>query len=251
MSGDLNFVVVDIDADVPLAERQAYAAAQQDQLRTDFAPLWDGMGEDDTVRAATPDKPVAKGDIEVQLLQDPPPDQQGAYAYHARKPDGTPICYVFVGLCKRDGESWTKAASHEVLETRGDPRLNDCVQGPDGTIWAREVCDACESIGYEKNGVTLSDFTTPAYWSPNAGDTRFNFLSTITAAFALLSGGYMQKYDPRVGWRQITMGELSPYRAALKPLNLGRTAQRLPRAAESWWKRLCATLASLFSRHVA
>lgn len=140
MSTDLNFVVVDIDAGVPLADRVAYAAAQQRQLREHFSPLWDGLGETSCVRAATPDAPAKAGEVQIQLLKNAPATQQGALAFHASQPDGTPICYVFVGLIASYGQSWQSAASHEVLETMGDPRLRLCVELDDGTIWDRENC---------------------------------------------------------------------------------------------------------------
>ena len=136
--GDLDFVVVDVDAGVPLAEREAYAAAQQRQLREHFAPLWDGLGESSCVRAATPATPPLAGEVEIRLQKTV--TMQGALAYHDCKPDGTPICYVFTELIEQAGDTWTSAASHEVLETMGDARLHLCVELDDGTIWDREVC---------------------------------------------------------------------------------------------------------------
>jgi len=41
-------------------------------------------------------------------------------------------------------------------------------RGTDGKIYALEVCDAVESdkLGYEIDGVMVSDFITPAWFEP-------------------------------------------------------------------------------------
>ena len=53
-----------------------------------------------------------------------------------------------------------------------DPWINWCAQGTDGKIYALEVCDAVESdkLGYEIDGVMVSDFITPAWFEPTRAD---------------------------------------------------------------------------------
>ena len=134
-----NFVVVEIDAGTSLAERTAYAAAQQDQVNLDFGPAWE-FPLSTTFRVASSQTDVLPGEVEVRLIDKPTMD--GAIGYHDQKADGTPIIYVFVGLAKSLGQEWTTCASHEVLEVLGDPRLRLCVEMADGTIWDHEVCFA-------------------------------------------------------------------------------------------------------------
>lgn len=236
------FVVVDVDAGVPLADRVAYAAAQQRQLREHFASMWDGLGSDATVRAATPDAQPRVGEIVIQLLKNPPADVTGALAFHSTQPDGTPICYVFVGLLASIGEGWTSAASHEVLEVLGDPRLRLCVEMSDGTIWDHEVCDRVENSSYSIDGVLLSDFNSPEAFEPpsSRASVRYDWLGLSSSPNQVLPGGYAQKLDLSKGWTQIQNGELSPYRAEMLRLGLSRGARRGLRLAPrpSWFRRL-------------
>jgi hypothetical protein len=239
---DWNFCVTDVDAGVPLAERQAYAAAQQRQLREHFSSVWDGLGQDATVRAMTPDAPVQPGEIEIRLQNTV--TQSGAYAFHDAKPDGTPICYVFVGLLKQNGQGWTSAASHEVLETMGDRRLRLCVEMSDGTIWDREVCDRVEQGTYQIDGVDLSNFNTPqAFEPPTTGPAKYDWLGQSTTPNQVLPGGYAQKFNPSQGWTMVQASKLSAYRTHLLSCGLGRAARRIARnPKQPWWKRLFSAL---------
>ena len=53
-----------------------------------------------------------------------------------------------------------------------DPWINWCAQGSDGKIYALEVCDAVEAdeLGYEIDGVLVSDFITPSWFEPTRAD---------------------------------------------------------------------------------
>lgn len=241
MRPDYRFVVVDVDAGVPLAERQAYAAAQQRQLREHFAPSWDGLGENDAVRAATPSEPARPDEIQVLLLAGQP-DQSGAIAYHDALADGTPIIKVWVHYARLCGDAWTSCASHEVLETRGDPRLRACVELDDGTIWDREVCDRVESDVYKVDGVELSSFNTPECFEPprDRRGVRFDYLDLSSRPNEVRPGGYAQRYD-RKGWTQV--GEMRAYRRALARAKVSRGARRAARRT-SLWQRFVAWLCS-------
>ena len=238
---DLNFCVVDIDAGTALSERVSYAAAQQRQLREHFAPLWDGLCSESSVRACTPSTPPLTGEVQIRLLKNAPTDQQGALALHDRQPDGTPICYVFVGLLASYGEGWTSAASHEVLETAGDPRLHLCVELDDGTIWDREIADRVQSQSYQIDGVSLSNFNTPQCFEPPSTLTgvKFDYLGFSKSPNQTCPGGYSQKLDPAKGWQQIEVGLQSPYRKDLFKLGLSRGAKRVARQSvkkKPWWR---------------
>ena len=96
-------------------------------------------------------------------------DQAGALGYHDLTPDGLPIGKIFAASDLKAGDSWSVTASHELLEMLADPNINLTVFVQDadttGTLYAYEVCDACEddSFGYKINSnVLVSDFVYPA-----------------------------------------------------------------------------------------
>jgi hypothetical protein len=239
MIGFANFVVVDIDAQIPLDERRAYAKAQQHQIHYDFAPRW---GRIAGVRVATPDNLPKPGEIEVRLLDKPTAD--GALGYHDCKPDGTPIAYVFVGLAKSFGMRWESVASHEVLEILGDPLLRRAVEMRDG-FWDSEVCDRVEQDSYMVMGVPLSNFNTPEAFEPpqDLSGVKFDIMGKSTYPNEIRPGGYAQKFDPSKGWTQIQNGEMSPYRMAMSSYGISRGRRRreqFPKAKVSWLKKLLA-----------
>ena len=221
MSALWSFVVVDVDAGVPVADMRAYAAAQQRQIIEDWGPFWRSWG---IVRADIAAN-VKPGEVEIRTIKHP--TQPGALGFHDRKPDGTPIAYVFPELAKSFGDKWTAVASHEVLEILGDPYLAVCVQMADG-FWDREVCDRVEADTYVKDGVTLSNFNTPAAFEPSsAGGDRYDFLGLSTKPNETRPGGYAQRFDPAKGWQ--TVGQMRAYRAELARLELSRGARRARR----------------------
>ena len=243
-----DFVVVDIDAQTPLPERQAYAAAQQRQLREHIAPAWQG---DATmcVRVATPDSAPRPGEVQIRLIGTAPKDQQGALGYHAALPDGTPVIYVFLDLALLYGDAWTSIASHEVCEVIGDPRLRLCVEMPDG-IWDREIADRVEGDSYYMDSVQLSNFNYPEAFEPpdDRSGVQYDQMNLSTAPNQVRPGGYAQHFDPKTGWSQV--GEMRGYREHLASLGLGRSARRQDRFTPplSWWRLLLARVARALSR---
>lgn len=218
MSALWAFVVVDVDVGLPADEVHAYAQAQQSQIIEDWAPFWKSWG---MVRVGDKLGPQ-EDEIEIRLMKHPTID--GALGFHDRKPDGTPIIYVFVELAQAQGDTWTSVASHEVLEVLGDPYLQLCVQ-IDDVFWDREVCDRVEADSYVKLGVTLSNFNTPDAFEPGkTGGERYDFLGLSTAPNQIRKGGYAQRFDTATGWSHA--GEMRGYRAQLARLGLSRGARR-------------------------
>src|SRR5262249_47764695 len=84
--------------------------------------------------------------------------------------------------------------------------LNLCAVGPDDRIWAYEACDAVEAddLGYEIDGVLVSDFCLPTWWEPPRTGTPVDYLKHIRHPLQLASGGYSQYLDARRGWVQVT-----------------------------------------------
>lgn len=236
MIGFPTFVVVDVDAKVPLDERHAYAKAQQRQIHFDYATHWGRTG---SVRVATPDSPPRANEIEVRLINKP--TMSGAVGYHDCKPDGTPIAYVFVGLARDLGMKWTTVASHEVLEIMGDPLLRNAIEMTDG-FWDCEVCDRVEQEEYTVLGVALSNFNYPEAFQPPQELTgvKFDAMGTSTKPNEVRPGGYAQKFDPKKGWVQV--GQMSAYRKTLSDMGLSRGARRRKRyhVKGTWVTRLFA-----------
>jgi hypothetical protein len=92
-------------------------------------------------------------------------------------------------------------ASHEVVETFGDPSCNAYLPGPSGRRLARELADAVEAdaypiavrIGPETRQVMVSNFVLPAWFSGGAGP--YDFLQRLKAPETMTAGGYFEYLD--------------------------------------------------------
>lgn len=136
-------------------------------------------------------------------------DQAGALGYHDLTSAGLPIGKVFAKTTLDAGDLVSVTLSHEVLEMLGDPDINLIVQkGP--RAYAYEVCDAVEddSLGYDINGVRVSDFVYPQYFETfwHKGATKFDHLGHLSGPVPNIThGGYMSYLDFATGqWKQIT-----------------------------------------------
>jgi hypothetical protein len=122
--------------------------------------------------------------------------------FHAGGPGG-PYAKVAV----TSDESWTIAASHEVLEMLVDPtggrlQLSNAITLDDGTFriddkakvaYLVEICDACESkkFSYEIDGIQVSDFVTPAFYTGDRLGERCSFRHNIDRPLTIRPGGYL------------------------------------------------------------
>jgi len=183
--------------------------ALQQQVTNDFRPAW-GIDAELTFvpTGATP----PTGTWWLTILDDS--DQAGALGYHDLTPDGLPLGKVFAGTDMKYGSSWTVTASHELLEMLADPNINLTVfvqnANTTGTLYAYEVCDACEADnnGYNIGNVLVSDFVYPS-WFENfrtEGSTQFDQTNHIQSPLQLLTGGYIGVFNVSdgSGWTQIT-----------------------------------------------
>ena len=79
-----------------------------------------------------------------------------------------------------------------------------------GTLYAYEVCDACESDndGYEIGTVRVSDFVFPSWFEDfqAKGSTQFDQTNRFQSPLQLLSGGSIGAFDVTSGsgWHQVT-----------------------------------------------
>jgi hypothetical protein len=105
-------------------------------------------------------------------------------------------------------EDWTITLSHEIIELVVDPFARNLIQGPspeqeesgDTALFLAEICDPCQGfpesrIHYLVNGIEMSDFVTPEYYTSN-GPGRYSFNGLLTQPRSLLPGGYFTWQDP-------------------------------------------------------
>jgi hypothetical protein len=182
------------------AQVEAILPSLQRQVSLDFRVYWD---IDCALTLLSNGQPLTTGGWQIVLTDNP--DQAGALGYHEMTIHGTPLGKVFAGLDVESGSSWTVTLSHELLEMLADPWINWCAQGSDGRIYALEVCDAVESdsLGYEIDGVLVSDFITPSWFERTEAD-RIDFKKQVSKPMELAPGGYVSVLDPGGGWTQIT-----------------------------------------------
>lgn len=225
-------VVVDFGGTgVSAADIAKYAAAQQRQINEQFAappPVGWGAGCQ-YVRAAASSTDVKPDEVVIGLFAHA--DQPGALGYHDTTPSGMPVGHIFPPLDAQDGVAWQTTASHEILEILGDPELNLCFQRTDtGAFVAGETADAVEQDSYAIDGVPLSNWCTPLWFSPpqNRQGAKYDYLGKCTGPYEVRPGGYMQTFDPAQGWTQ-SYGEHAPAMRAYRKME--RTTSRAARRA--------------------
>jgi len=198
------------DADV-----KAWVAALQVQVTRDFAPAW---GIDARIRFAEKDEALQPREWLLGIYDDA--DQAGALGYHDVQADGTPLGKVFAKTTLDDGGLVSVTTSHELLEMLADPEINGCsLDEATDRIWATEVCDAVEAdeLGYSIEGVAVSDFVLPAFFTRVATGAPLSFGAHVTAPFTLAPGGYLSYLDlhqTSAGWQQIFADAAKPQKRA-------------------------------------
>jgi hypothetical protein len=172
------------------------AAAIGRQIQRDFAPIWGITG---TVDAFGADADIPHGYIRVRIkahLADAP-DLEGYHTDVHHQP------YALVAYTK----DWTVTVSHEVLELLGDPFGNTLVSATvkDKRVSIlKELCDPCEGVTYDINGVQVSDFLLPEWYGDNNNISRTSFRS-LRGVREVWRGGYYSYLDPLLGtWHQVT-----------------------------------------------
>ncbi len=143
------------------------------------------------------DKPISKGD--------------DSYGFHDIHSLGIPLGFVHTGMSKELNEPWEVTFSHEALELIADPENNRLVMGPHpdrknytAFHWY-EVCDAVQDEYYKIDGVYVSNFVLPLYFTErNEGGGRNDFLGNMykgksLKSFGLNPGGYLGYFDPKKG----------------------------------------------------
>lgn len=182
------------------------------QIAHDFRPHWDFGAElrlEGVVGDAPDDEklPELRGDAIIYLWDEV--DVDDALGYHDLNAAGVPFGFVFTELVKELKEPWTVTFSHEALELLADSEANLLVAGPHPADPKAEVfhwyemCDAVQDEKYKVDGVWVSNFVLPLYFTPDPEEGgRNDFLGrvykkTTLRSFGINRGGYIGFYNPK------------------------------------------------------
>jgi hypothetical protein len=197
------------DEDVQVALR-----AINRQIREDYEPYWH-IGGELRLEGKSGTKPSKqnladmRGDAVLYLWN--AVDVEDALGYHDTNNAGVPYGFVFTELAKQLKEDWTVTLSHEALELVGDPEVNLLVQGPHPADAARtvfhwyEMCDAVQAETYEIDGVNVSNFVLPLYFTggeEKGGRNDFlgrTYNGKTLRSFGVNPGGYVGYFNPDKG----------------------------------------------------
>jgi hypothetical protein len=173
------------------ADLQQIAAALQQQVDHDFAPVWGARAD---ISALAAGAPVPAGTWPVKIVDSIP----GAGGVHLDD-QGQPYAEAV------NGPQLSIAISHELLEMLVDPWGNrftpaadlDPNSGGQQVIYLVEVCDPCEISSYNVGGVAVSDFILPSFYDPNAA-APVDFLGTLAGPLPrqVPQGCYISWIDP-------------------------------------------------------
>ena len=206
------------------------------QVRLDAAPLWDREAAAVvfyTDPSAIPAE--AHGIAIVDTIADQP---QGVLGFHTEDRGGKLWGIVAVkpeldngGQTTTGDWSVSSVLSHEVLEMFIDPNCNLWANNGRGAVYSYEVCDPVEAPTYAVNGVSVSNFVTPAWFDPLAPATaQFDKLGKLHTAFSIVKGGYVV-YSSTGQPRQKFGDEFPQWRRNMKSGPLARTRARLGQLA--------------------
>jgi len=177
------------DADV-----QKMVSAVGKQLARDVAPVHGQVPAVEFVPAGG--RPSVPGGARCDLIDEP--DVPDVLGYHYEADDGTQSIKVFVNPSLDNGaqvltgrECVAATLSHEAIELTGDGPANKWVDGPGGTDFSYELCDACQADLYEIDGVSVANFLYQAFFDPRAEPgSRLDHMGKLSRPFMTGRGGY-------------------------------------------------------------
>jgi hypothetical protein len=182
---------------LPFAQLAPVAAALSKQMIRDFGPMWRRSA---TVTAFPDQKSIPVGYYKMIVKDDI--GQPGAAGFHT---DDTHQPYALIQY----DSGWAVTCSHELIEMIADPWGNrlypGTINGKRVSI-LQELCDPCEAFTYTVDGITLSDFLTPEWYSPvGVTGKHYSFLGRLTAPHQVADGGYLSWLDTSDNhWYQLT-----------------------------------------------
>jgi hypothetical protein len=195
-------------------ELQVAIRAVNRQIAHDFEPYW-SVGAALRLEGRSTETPDEvhlqdmRGDSVLYLWDQV--DVDDALGYHDANNRGIPFGFVFTELSKSMGENWTVTLSHEALELIADPEVNLLVAGPHpanpkkSVFHWYEMCDAVQAESYKVDGVDVSNFLLPLYFtSEDEFEGRNDFLGRrhkkkALRSFGINPGGYIGFFNPDSG----------------------------------------------------
>ena len=108
-------------------------------------------------------------------------EAEGANGFHRTRADDTPFILVPYG------PTWPLAASHELLRMLANPTGSarrpglSCMPGQGTVEYLIDVCAPCQDVSgaYAIDGVTVSDFCTPAFFGASGPACSFTGASAM------------------------------------------------------------------------
>ena len=184
---------------------QRVAAALDIQARRDLGPLW---SIDATVEPVPDPARIPAGMLPIFVVDDTPNHVGGLHTDN----DGHAFAVV---LASRD---WGLGASHECIEMLIDPQGSRLQTGlglqiadgaiEDGPVRVQYLVEACDPMedpahAYTIEGVTVSDFYTPAYFDDAfRPGTRYSHNGSVTRPRQVNLNGYLSWVHPVLGHMQ-------------------------------------------------
>ena len=192
---------------------QAAVRAINRQIREDFEPYWH-FGAELRLEGKSGKRPSQslsdmRGDAVIYLWDKTNADD--ALGFHDKNHRGIPFGFVFTKLAEALGEDWSVTLSHEALELIADAEVNLLVAGPHPTKRNRDVfhwyemCDAVQAETYEIDGIKVSNFVLPLYFTggeERGGRNDFlgrSYHGKTLRSFGVNPGGYIGFFDPKSG----------------------------------------------------
>jgi hypothetical protein len=160
-------------------------AALQKYVDEHFAPVWG-------IRANIEKAKAPRSGTWTLLFTDNQDSADHAGWLGLHHLEGNPIAKVFVKPVKDHGEKVSVAASHEIAEMLADPAINLWAHGPEGLMYAYEVCDAVEEETFDIDGIAMCNFVYPAYFElfRERKSTRFDHMKKLKHPFQISLRGY-------------------------------------------------------------
>ena len=185
---------------LPTAEVRKVIKAVNKQLKEHFFPAW-SISARLVYRAKTTAAPDKSKDALIILA---PIDVSGALGYHDWSPEGIPFGIVDPAISAELYEAWSVTLSHEAMELALDTCCNLYAKGPHPVTrktvlhWL-EASDACQADTYEIDGVRVSEFLLPDYFTTQNEGRNTTSRGFQLASFGVRPGGYVGYFDPATG----------------------------------------------------
>jgi hypothetical protein len=229
------------------AEAQKVIRAINRQIKEDFMPYW-GIGatlrlEGNSVTQKPRRQSLAdmRGEAILYLWDR---ESRDAAGYHDKNNSGIPYGVVYLNLAKELDKNWSVTFSHEALELIADPEINLMVAGPHPNrkikrhvLHDYEMCDPVQAESYEIDGISVSNFILPLYFT---GEKEFNgrndFLGTVNPdgttlqSFSVNPGGYIGFYDPHTHKSETHFGKEKEQTKAKARFAIKQRAKKTRRA---------------------